>query len=209
MYHLMPGRPAERPLRGASAALLVIDVQLDFCPGGALAVTDGDRIVPVLNGLLRQAASRRTPVYASRDWHPAGSSHFRPDGPWPVHCVAGSPGARFHPDLRLPSDVTIVSKGIAPDSDGYSAFDGCVADGTRLGDDLRRRRIDHLVLGGLATDYCVKHSVLDARAGSWQVTVVTDATAPVELNPGDGARALDEMKTAGATLRPSDELVVG
>jgi nicotinamidase/pyrazinamidase len=207
MYHLMPPASPLRPMRVSNVALLVIDVQMDFCPGGALAVPDGDRVVPVLNTLLRLATSQGTPVYASRDWHPPRSRHFQPEGRWPIHCVVDSPGARFHPDLGLPSDVTIVSKGVAPDADGYSAFDGHLADGTALADELHRRQIDHLVVAGLATDYCVKHSVLDARSLSWRVAVATDAIAPVELAPGDGARALEEMKTAGATLRPSEDIV--
>jgi nicotinamidase/pyrazinamidase len=123
-----------------------------------------------------------------------------------VHCVAGSPGARFHPDLVLPDGTLVVSTGTDIDSDGYSAFDGALDDGTTLADDLRRRGITQLVTGGLATDYCVKHSVLDAIRQGWRVTVVTDAIAAVELNPGDGEQALTEMGKAGADLRPSTEL---
>ncbi len=191
----------------AGTAILVVDVQLDFCPGGALAVPDGDRVVPVLNQVLCASYARRLTVYASRDWHPPGSSHFLPGGgAWPVHCVAGSPGARFHPDLRLPDGTLIVSKGIDANSDGYSAFEGCLADGTTLADDLRRRGITNLVTGGLATDYCVRHSVLDAIRKGWRVTLVTDAIAPVQLTPGDGELALAEMRAAGAELLPFAEL---
>ena len=188
-------------------AVLVVDVQRDFCPGGALAVPDGDQVVPVLNQILQAALARRFTVYATRDWHPHDSSHFLAGGgPWPVHCVAGSPGARFHPDLRLPEGTQVVNKGMTANSDGYSAFEGCLDDGTALADDLRRRGITHLVTGGLATDYCIRHSVLDAIRGGWRVTLVTDAIEAVELTPGDGERALAEMRDAGADLNRSAEL---
>jgi len=196
------------PEDAAGTAILVVDVQRDFCPGGALAVPDGDRVVPVLNQVLHASHARQLTVYASRDWHPPGSSHFLPGGAWPVHCVAGSPGARFHPDLRLPGGTLIVSKGIDADSDGYSAFEGCLNDGTMLADDLRRRGVTHLVIGGLATDYCVRHSVLDAIRKGLRVTLVTDAIAAVQLTPGDGERALAEMHAAGTELRRSTELAL-
>ena len=188
-------------------AILVVDVQRDFCQGGALAVPDGDRIVSVLNTVLQAAHTRGLPIYATRDWHPVDSTHFLAGGGvWPAHCVAGSPGAQFHPDLRLPDGTLIVSKGTEANSDGYSAFEGCLDDGTTLADDLRRRGITHLVTGGLATDYCVRHSVLDAIRGGWRVTLVTDAIEAVELTPGDGERALAEMRDAGAELKTSAEL---
>jgi nicotinamidase/pyrazinamidase len=195
----MTGQPAV-------TAVLVVDVQRDFCPGGALAVSGGDRVVPVLNETLLAAHTRGIAIYATRDWHPSDSSHFLAGGgPWPVHCVAGSPGARFHADLRLPEGAVIVNKGTTPDSDGYSAFEGCLADGTPLADDLRHRGITHLITGGLATDYCIRHSVLDAIRGGWRVTLVTDAIEAVELTPGDGKRALAEMRDAGADLIRSTE----
>lgn len=184
----------------ADTALLIIDVQNDFCPGGALAVAGGDAVVPVLNLQIAAAVSRAWPVYASRDWHPPGTAHFAPSGPWPVHCVRDTPGAAFHPDLRLPHDAIIVTKGQHPVDDGYSAFEGKVAGGGTLLDDLRRRGITRLIVGGLATDYCVKASVLDALTHGFAVTVVTDAIAAVDLAPLDGARALDTMRQAGATL---------
>ena len=189
-------------------AVLVVDVQRDFCPGGALAVPDGDRVVPVLNQVLRAAHARGLTVYATRDWHPPDSRHFLAGGgPWPAHCVASSPGAHFHSDLGLPEGVVVVNKGTTANSDGYSAFEGCLENGTSLSDDLRRRGITHLVTGGLATDYCIRHSVLDGRQKGWHVTVVTDAIAAVDLTPGDGERALAEMQAAGAELSRSTELV--
>ena len=194
------------PADDTVTAVLVVDVQRDFCPGGALAVPDGDRVVPVLNQLLRAAHTRRLTVYATRDWHPTGSTHFLAGGGgWPVHCVAHSPGARFHSDLRLPDGTLIVSKGIEANSDGYSAFEGWLDDGTAFAHDLRRRGITHLVAGGLATDYCVRHSVLDGIRKGWRVTLVTDAIAAVQLTPGDGERALAEMRDAGADLKTSAE----
>lgn len=190
-----------------TTAVLVIDVQRDFCSGGALAVTAGDAVVPVLNDVLRGAADRRMPVYASRDWHPAASRHFvTGGGVWPVHCVADSDGARFHPDLRLPIDTAVVSKGVDADEDGFSAFDGRLQDGITLEESLLAAGVARLLVGGLATDYCVRHTVLDALRKGWPVTLLTDAVSAVDLQPGDGARALEEMRAAGAALRASAEL---
>ncbi len=203
----MIGQPSDGPEGRSITAVLVVDVQRDFCEGGALAVPDGDRVVPVLNQVVHAAHARGLTVYATRDWHPPDSGHFVSDGgAWPAHCVAGSPGARFHPDLRLPDSTQIVSKGIEANSDGYSAFEGCLDDGTLLADDLRHRGVTHLVTGGLATDYCVRHSVLNAIRQGWRVTLVTDAIAAVELTSGDGERALAEMRRAGAVLSRAAEL---
>ena len=199
MTSVSPAEPA--------TAVLVIDVQRDFCSGGALAVPGGDTVVPVLNEVLRDAADRRMPVYASRDWHPASSRHFVTGGGiWPVHCVAGSDGARFHPDLRLPPAAAVVSKGVEADEDGFSAFDGRLEDGTALEESLRAAGVTHVLAGGLATDYCVRHTVLDALRRGWSVTLLTDAISAVDLEPDDGTRALDEMRTAGAALRTSADL---
>ena len=196
------GSPAE-----PATAVLVIDVQRDFCSGGALAVPGGDTVVPVLNEVLRAAADRRMPVYASRDWHPASTRHFvTGGGVWPVHCVAGSDGARFHPDLRLPASAAVVSKGVGADEDGFSAFDGRLEDGRTLDESLRASGVTHLLAGGLATDYCVRHTVLDALRRGWSVTLLTDAISAVDLEPDDGTRALDEMRIAGAALRTSADL---
>jgi nicotinamidase/pyrazinamidase len=181
------------------SALLVVDVQKDFCAGGALAVPEGDRVVPVLNQHIAEATARGWPIYASRDWHPPMSHHFRPyGGEWPPHCVQGTEGAKFHEDLRLPAAAIVISKGQAPDSQGYSPFEGQTSDGRTFLSDLQERQIDHLYVGGLATDYCVKHSVLDALRTGLKVTVLADAIAGVEVEPGDSARAVAEMETAGA-----------
>jgi len=190
------------------SALLVIDVQNDFCAGGALAVPAGDQVVPPLNRMIAHAGSLGLPVYATRDWHPRKTRHFAESGGrWPVHCVAGSPGARFHPGLALPETVVIVSKGDRADAEGYSAFGGHTAEGTALAGDLRARGIEHLYVGGLATDYCVKHSVVEALRAGFKVTLMTDAVRGVDAQPGDAARALTEMKAAGAEFQTTEELL--
>lgn len=187
------------------SALLIIDVQRDFCPGGALAAPAGDRVVAPLNRCLDEAAAHGWPVYASRDWHPPVTRHFRDyGGEWPVHCVEHTAGADFHPALRLPTTAVIVSKGRSADRPGYSAFEGSTPDGRTLADDLRAKGIEHLYVGGIATDYCVRHSVLDARRAGFDVTVVADAIAGVDVAPGDSARALEEMRAAGAAVTGPD-----
>jgi nicotinamidase/pyrazinamidase len=183
------------------SALLIVDVQNDFCPGGALAVPGGDRVVDVLNQYVADAAAHGIPVYASRDWHPAVSSHFQPyGGEWPLHCVQDSEGARFHPKLRLPASTIVVSKGDDPSRPGYSAFEGRTPAGKALLEDLREHGIERLYVGGLATDYCVRASVLDARRAGLKVTVLGDAIAGIDLHPGESERALTEMREAGADV---------
>lgn len=187
------------------AALLVVDIQNDFCTGGALAVPGSERVVEVMNRYLADAEKRGLPVYASRDWHPEVTTHFKAyGGTWPVHCVQGTPGAAFHPELRLPPDTIVVTKGEHPERHGYSAFEGRTPDGSPLLDDLRRRGVSHLYVGGLATDYCVKQSVLDALDAGLQVTVLDDAVAGVDVAAGDSARALDEMRRKGARIESRD-----
>jgi len=191
-------------------ALLIVDVQNDFCPGGALAVPDGDAVVPVINRVARCLAGSGIPVFASRDWHPRDTMHFAErGGPWPVHCVAGSPGAAFHPGLELPPGTLIVTKGDDPAADGYSAFEGHLPDGEALGDALARRGIRRLIVAGLATDYCVKRSVLDARQRGFEVVVVREGVRGVEVREGDTARAVAEMEAAGARFASADEVCAG
>jgi nicotinamidase/pyrazinamidase len=147
------------------------------------------------------------PVYASRDWHPPDSAHFAArGGAWPPHCIAGTEGARLHPDLQLPSGAMIVSKGTTPEADGYSAFDGTIAGRGGFEDDLRARGVTHLIVGGLATDYCVRASVLDARRRGFEVTVVENGVRAVDRIAGDGERALDEMRAAGAAVKAAGEI---
>jgi nicotinamidase/pyrazinamidase len=194
-------------LLDSSPALLIVDVQNDFCPGGALPVPDGDQVVPALSRLAQTFAAMGLPVYASRDWHPAESTHFRTGGgQWPVHCVQETPGARLREDLKLPARTMIVSKGQGINDDGYSALVGDVAGRGSLVEDLDARGVNHLYVGGLATDYCVKHSVLDALRHGMTVTLVTDAIRAVDVSPGDGQRAIDEMTRAGAMLAESKDI---
>ena len=186
------------------SALLVIDVQRDFCRGGSLAVEGGDEVVPPLNAAAERWAAAGRLVVATRDWHPPRTVHFQAyGGTWPPHCVQGTPGAEFHPDLRLPEGAIVVSSGMREDEDGYSAFDARDDSGRPLADLLRDRGIRRLYLGGLATDYCVKASVLDGRREGFEVTVFEDAVRAVNLQPDDGARALDEMRAAGAQVASS------
>jgi nicotinamidase/pyrazinamidase len=183
------------------SALLIVDVQNDFCPGGALAVPDGDRVVPALNKHIANAKAEGSPIYASRDWHPHVTSHFKSyGGQWPPHCVQNTQGASFHKELQLPHAATLITKGVDPASHGYSAFEGHTPDGRTFLSDLREREIGHLYVGGLATDYCVKHSVLDALRFGFDVTVLADAIAGVDVEPGDSARAIDDMQKAGAEI---------
>lgn len=188
--------------------MLVVDVQNDFCPGGALGVREGDRVIAPLNRVMRWAERRGDPIYLTRDWHARDASHFKDyGGIWPVHCVQGTAGAAFHPRLRPPAKANIVNKGDQPGRDGYSAFEGHTATGDALLHDLREKNIGHLYIGGLATDYCVRHSALDALKSGFQVTVLTDAIAGVDLQPDDSTRALDEMQRAGAQFATTDEVV--
>ena len=181
------------------SALLIVDVQNDFCPGGALAVPDGDAVVPVLNRYIELFKARGLPIFASRDWHPAVTSHFQPyGGTWPPHCVQGTPGAAFHPALGLPPQALILTKGTDPESDAYSAFQAVTADGSPFDRFLRENGITHLYVGGLATDYCVRASVLDARRLGLAVTLLRDAVRGVNLQPGDAEQAMAEMAAAGA-----------
>jgi nicotinamidase/pyrazinamidase len=183
------------------AALLVVDVQLDFCPGGALPVPKGDQVVQVLNRYIQLFWKRGCPVIASRDWHPVDSGHFQSGGGrWPVHCVQQTRGAQFHPELMLPEETIIVSKGMGRQDEGYSALEGVLDDGTPVRDLLHRLGVKTLYVGGLATDYCVKASTLDALKGGFQATLLTDAIRGVELKHGDSEAAVEEMIEAGAEL---------
>ena len=188
----------------AKDALIIVDVQNDFCPGGALAVTGGDQVVAVLNRLIPEFERAGLPVIATRDWHPQQTTHFNTHGgSWPPHCVQGTKGAEFHADLALGEGAVIISTGMAENADGYSGFDGVDARGVRLADLLRERAIERLVVGGLATDYCVKQTVLDGLQKGFTVVVLEDAVRGVNLNLNDARQALDEMKRAGAAIRGS------
>lgn len=180
----------------AGDALLIVDVQNDFCPSGALAVGEGDRVVPVLNEWIEEARVQGVPVFASRDWHPADHISFRQrGGPWPPHCIRGTDGAKFHSGLKLPSTVEVISKGDMPGEDSYSAFGG-----THLAALLRRAGVKRVWIGGLAQDYCVRATALDAINEGFEVHLIVDATRAVNAAPDDGRRALEEVQLAGGIL---------
>lgn len=183
------------------AALLIVDVQNDFCPGGALQIIDGDRVIEPINRAAQQFAAARRPVLASRDWHPPVTRHFRDfGGIWPVHCVQGTSGAAFHPSLRLPEGTVVISKGLGPELAGYSAFEGVTDDGRPLAELLSKLEVQRLYICGLATDYCVLCTAREALRIGLEVTLLTDAVAGVDLIPGASAGAIEEMEKAGARL---------
>lgn len=178
---------------GGGDALLIVDPQVDFLPGGSLGVPQGDAVLAPIHRLIDLYRTHGLPVYVSRDWHPALHCSFAGQGgPWPVHCVAGSDGARFAPGLQL-DDAIVVSKATTVDVDAYSAFNG-----TGLADTLRERGIRRLVVCGLATDYCVLNTVLDGMAAGFEVLLATEAIRAVNVNANDGDRALVRMLDGGA-----------
>ncbi|MEX1138521.1 MAG: nicotinamidase [Bacteroidota bacterium] len=177
-------------------ALLVVDVQNDFCPGGSLAVPDGDKVVPVINELMNQFPL----VVASKDWHPRKTVHFEK---WPVHCVHNSKGAEFHPALVSERIQQVFLKGTGNRDDGYSAYEATNLD---LNQFLKEHDVTEIYVAGLATDYCVRASALDSVKNGFQTCVVTDAIAAVNLQADDGTKALEELRSAGVTLVPSTNL---
>jgi nicotinamidase/pyrazinamidase len=184
-----------------NCALVIVDVQNDFCPGGALAVTDGDQVVGNLNQYLARFRAAALPIFVTRDWHPVKTSHFKDfGGLWPVHCVQGTFGAQFHPALDLDSQVVILSKGMAADADSYSGFDAVDAAGAALADLLKRSQTKRIFIGGLTTDYCVKQTVIDGLKQGFDMVVLKDSIRAVELTPGDSERAIEEMVQAGAEV---------
>lgn len=188
---------------GVGDALLVVDVQNDFLPGGSLAVPRGDEVVPLLNRCLALFSQRSLPVYASRDWHPANHCSFRAQGgPWPPHCMADTYGAEFPATLELPADAVIISKADTPEKDAYSAFGD-----TDLSLCLKAVDVRRLFVGGLATDYCVLNTVKDALALGYAVVLLADAVRAVEATPGDGEKAMMEMRTLGAQFALSTDLL--
>jgi nicotinamidase/pyrazinamidase len=175
-------------------ALIIVDLQNDFCPGGALAVPEGDKIVPVLNAYIERFSNSKSLIVATRDWHPENHISFvEQGGIWPKHCVQNTKGAEFHPDLKLPSDSVIVSKATEPDKEAYSGFDG-----TNLEKLLKGKGVTRLFVGGLATDYCVRATVLDALRLGFCVFLLLDAIKGVNVQPEDSERAIVEMLEKGA-----------
>ncbi len=187
---------------GPGDALLVVDLQRDFLPGGALPVPGADEIVPVVNGYVQHFARQGRPVYATRDWHPAGHCSFQPAGPWPVHCVAGTSGAAPAPGLVLTPRAIGVSKAQDVDRDAYSGFAG-----TSLERHLRAAGIHRLFVAGVPTDYCVLHTVEDALALGFAVVLLIDAVRAVDLHAGDGAAAVARMCSLGARTASRADLL--
>ncbi|MHB9054525.1 MAG: nicotinamidase [Paludibacteraceae bacterium] len=177
-------------------ALLIVDVQNDFIAGGTLAVKDGDKVVPVINRIM----NKFNLILASRDWHPENSVHFEK---WPVHCVRNTFGAELHPDLQKNYVDQFLLKGTEDKDDGYSAFE---ATNISLTDYLKSNEVTDLYVTGLATDYCVKATALDAVKNGFKTYVVTDAVAAVNINPDDDRKALQEMQQQGITLIKSTDI---
>ena len=179
-------------------ALIIVDVQNDFCPGGALAVPRGDEVVPIINQLLEQ----RWLSVATKDWHPADHCSFKAHGgPWPPHCVQGTAGAELHPELAATKIQVVITKGSHPDRDAYSGFQG-----TELAKLLRESGVNRVVVCGLATDYCVRATAHDALQEGFEVLVLEDVIRGVEVQPGDSQRALEELRQEGAKVVVSSDL---
>lgn len=179
---------------GKGDALIVVDVQVDFCPGGALPVPDGDKIIPIINEYIKKFDAAGALIVATRDWHPPNHISFKAQGgPWPPHCIQGTRGAEFHPSLRLPERVIIISKATDPMKEAYSGFEG-----TNLSEVLRGAGVRRVFVAGLATEYCVKNTVLDALKHGFETFLLEDAVKGIELAPGDVKRAVEEMLKMGA-----------
>ncbi len=177
-----------------NSALIIVDVQNDFCPGGTLPVPEGNMVVPILNIYIEKFITRNIPVYFTRDWHPENHMSFKSEGGmWPQHCIQGTYGAQFHPEISIPSAAVIISKGTASDREAYSGFQG-----TDLESRLKTQHIRRLFIGGLATDYCVKNTVLDALKAGIEALFLSDASRGVDVNAGDSKRAIEEMLGQGA-----------
>ncbi len=176
--------------------LLIVDVQNDFCPGGALAVAGGDKVVPVINALMDTFLV----VVASKDWHPRATDHFKK---WPEHCVRNTKGAEFHPGIRSEKIQQVFLKGTGTQDDGYSAYEATNLD---LEQYLREHNVDELYVTGLATDYCVRASALDSVRKGFRTFLVKDAIAAVNVKPSDGEDAILEMKKAGVSVIVSNEI---
>ena len=189
---------------GKSTALLVVDIQNDFMPWGTVPVAEGDKVVPVLNEYIREFINTGASIFYSRDWHPKNHISFKQQGgPWPPHCVQNTKGAEFDPDLIIAKGAKIISKATNPNKESYSDFGG-----TKLASILRKLGVKTVLVGGLATDYCVRYTVLDALKAGFKTYVLTDACRAVEVKSGDSKKALDEMLTKGAEKLELSQLAI-
>jgi len=183
----------------ARKALLIVDVQNDFCPGGALGVPEGDKIIPRINQYVKVFEREKLPIFVSRDWHPIQTSHFKDfGGVWPLHCVHNSRGAAFHPKFKVPKNAIYLYKGMDPYKDAYSVFHAEDDKGMVFLRLLNLMKINELYIAGLATDYCVKFTALDALKFKLKVKVLVDAIKGVDLKPGDSEKAIKEIVKKGA-----------
>jgi len=188
-------------------ALIVVDLQNDFLPGGALAVPEGDRVISPLNDVIEKFRNENLPLFFTRDWHPSHHSSFlEMGGSWPVHCVKDTNGAALATGLSVPEGAAIISKASEPDTDEYSGLKGFDDDGSRLDEILKRQNIRRVVIGGLATDYCVLNTVLDALDLGCEVYVLADAVRAVNVKPDDGTRAVRDMTDRGARFLTSESI---
>ena len=179
---------------GKTDALIIVDVQRDFCPGGALPVPEGDQVVPFLNEYIKLFKKAKASILATRDWHPPNHISFKAQGgPWPPHAVQNTSGAKFHPDLKLPKHTTVISKAMNPQKDNYSGFEGAEPANT-----LKNQGIMRVFVGGLATDYCVKNTVLDTLKHHFQAILLLDAVPGINAEPGDDEKAINKMIDSGA-----------
>ena len=181
---------------GNQDVLIITDIQNDFLPGGALPIRDGDLVIPVLNEYAKIFRKNNAKIIASRDWHPPNHMSFiSQGGPWPRHCIRDTQGAQFSPELKLPVDTEIISKATDPKKEAYSVFDG-----TGLNEKLKTEDVNRVFIGGLATDYCIVNSVLDARQMNFDVIVLADAIRGINVNPGDIDKAIKTMIDGGAIM---------
>jgi nicotinamidase/pyrazinamidase len=182
-------------------AILITDIQKDFLPGGALPIEGGDEIIPVLNDYIQRFKTSKAHILVSRDWHPQNHVSFNTQGgPWPPHCIQETGGAKFSPDLKLPGHTVVISKATDPKRESYSAFDGTI-----LAIELKRLGVKRLFVGGLATDYCVVNTVLDACKLGFETVVLMDATLGINVNPGDVDAAIATMLANGAAQATGDD----
>lgn len=180
-------------------ALLIVDMQNDFCPGGALGIKDGDKIIPAINKYIKIFSEKKLPVFASRDWHPKKTQHFKEfGGVWPRHCIQNSKGAEFHPKLKLPKEAILLYKGMDPEKESYSVFQAQEQNGMSFLNLLKIWGVEEIYIGGLAADYCVKFSAIDALKERFKVKLLVDAIRGVNLKPEDSESAIREMVGSGA-----------